>query len=129
MRPRTGKHPLAVVDAPPVSPPAPPRTLGTAGQDLWARVQAEFVVSRCWGCRAPGAVLRGRRPGAGAFRVRCARGQDAPNQDRVTGASGVARHVERARLYRHPLRRLGVTNEPVARMGRPSGPGWRGNVD
>jgi hypothetical protein len=24
------------------------------------------------------------------------------------------------------LRRLGVTNEPVGRMGRPSGPHWRG---
>jgi hypothetical protein len=45
MRPRTGKPPFAIVDAPPVTPPAPPRALGPTGQDLWARVQAEFVIS------------------------------------------------------------------------------------
>ena len=49
MRSRTAKPPLAIVDAPPVTPPAPPRTLGPTGQYLWSRVQAEYVVADCGG--------------------------------------------------------------------------------
>ena len=49
LRPRTSKPPFAIVEAPPVTPPAPPRTLGPAGQDLWARVQAEYLVADCGG--------------------------------------------------------------------------------
>jgi hypothetical protein len=45
MRRRTSKPPLAIVESPPVAPPAPPRTVGPTGQDLWARVQAEFGIS------------------------------------------------------------------------------------
>ena len=49
MRPRTSKPPLAIIDAPPVTPPSPPRTLGPTGQALWSRVQAEYVVADCGG--------------------------------------------------------------------------------
>jgi hypothetical protein len=44
MREKTGKHPLAIVDAPALTLPEPPRTLGEPGLTLWRSIQSEFRV-------------------------------------------------------------------------------------
>jgi hypothetical protein len=130
MRQRTGKPPLAIIDAPPVTRPAPPRALGAAGQDLWARVQAEFVITDVGGvellaqcCESADLVQE---------LAECVAREGKTLQTK-TGlrAHPALRDMLSARAFLvTTLRRLGVTNEPVARMGRPSGPRWRGpNAD
>jgi P27 family predicted phage terminase small subunit len=126
MRQRTGKPPLAIIDAPPVTPPSPPRALRAAGHDLWSRVQGEYVVTDVGGvellqqcCEAADLVQE--------LSERVAR--DGVTLETKTGvrAHPALRDMLSARAFLvTTLRRLGVTNEPVARMGRPSGPRWRG---
>ena len=123
MRPRTGKHPLAIVDAPPVTPPA---ALGPAGQDLWARVQAEFVIADCGGvellaqaCEATDLVQE---------LAECVAREGKTLQTKT----GLRAHPALRDLLSHrafictTLRRLGVTDEPVKAIGRPPGRHWRG---
>jgi hypothetical protein len=129
VRPRTGKPPFAIVDAPPVTPPTPPRTLGPTGQDLWARVQAEFVINDVGGvellaqcCEAADLVQE---------LAECVAREGKTLQTK-TGlrAHPALRDMLSARAFVvTTLRRLGVTDEPVGRVGRPSGSRWRGNVD
>jgi Phage terminase, small subunit len=129
VRPRTGKPPFAIVDAPPVTPPTPPRTLGPTGQDLWTRVQAEFVISDVGGvellaqcCEAADLVQE---------LAECVAREGKTLQTK-TGlrAHPALRDMLSARAFVvTTLRRLGVTDEPVGRIGRPSGARWRGNVD
>jgi Phage terminase, small subunit len=126
VRPRTGKPPFAIVDAPPVTPPAPPRALGPTGQDLWARVQAEFVIGDVGGvellaqaCEAADLVQE---------LADCVAREGKTLQTK-TGlrAHPALRDMLSARAFVvTTLRRLGVTDEPVGRVGRPSGSRWRG---
>jgi Phage terminase, small subunit len=126
VRPRTGKPPFAIVDAPPVTPPTPPRTLGPTGQDLWTRVQAEFVISDVGGvellaqcCEAADLVQE---------LAECVAREGKTLQTK-TGlrAHPALRDMLSARAFVvTTLRRLGVTDEPVGRVGRPSGSRWRG---
>src|SRR4051812_24662938 len=128
MRSRTSKPPLAIVDAPPSTPPSPPRTLGPTGQDLWSRVQGEFVVADCGGvgllqqcCEAADLVQE---------LAECVASEGLTLETR-TGlrAHPALRDMLSARAFVYTtLRRLGVTDEPVGRMGRPPRH-WRGNVD
>jgi Phage terminase, small subunit len=129
MRPRNRKPPFAVIDAPPVEPPSPPRKLGPTGQDLWARVQAEYVIIDIGGvellqqcCEAADLVQE---------LAECV-ARDGKMIPTASGqrANPLLRDMLSARAFVcTTLRRLGVTNEPVGRIGRPSGPQWRGNVD
>ena len=129
MRARTGKPPLAIIDAPAVTPPAPPRTLGPTGQDLWSRVQAEFVIADVGGiellqqcCEAADLVQE-----LAEWVER-----DGKTLETKTGlrAHPALRDMLSNRAFLvTTLRRLGVTDEPVGKIGRPSGPRWRGNVD
>jgi Phage terminase, small subunit len=126
LRPRTSKPPLGIVDAPPVTPPAPPRSLGPTGQDLWARVQGEFVISDVGGvellaqaCEAADLVQE---------LAECVAREGKTLQTK-TGlrAHPALRDMLSARAFVvTTLRRLGVTDEPVGRVGRPSGSRWRG---
>jgi hypothetical protein len=126
MRPRTGKPPFAIVDAPPVTPPAPPRTLGPTGQDLWARVQAEFVISDvggvellCQCCEAADMVQE---------LSECV----AREGKTLETKTGLRAHPALRDLLSHrafvcnTLKRLGTTDEPVGRIGRPPAAGWGG---
>jgi P27 family predicted phage terminase small subunit len=130
MRPRTGKPPLAIVDAPPVTPPSPPRILGPTGQDLWARVQAEYVISDCGGiellcqcCEAADLVQE-------LAECVAREGKTLQTKSGTLKAHPALRDMLSARAFVvTTLRRLGVTNEPIGRIGRPSGPHWRGNAD
>ena len=129
MRPRTGKHPLAIVDAPPVTPPAPPRTLGPAGQDLWARVQGEFLVADCGGvellqqcCEAADMVQE-------LAECVAREGKTLQTKTGLRAHPALRDMLSNRAFVVTTLRRLGVTDEPVGRMGRPSGARWRGNAD
>jgi hypothetical protein len=124
--PRTDKPPLAIIDAPAAEPPTPPRTLGPAGQDLWTRVQAEFVIDDVGGvellaqcCEAADLVQE---------LSECIAREGKTLQTK-TGlrAHPALRDMLSARAFVvTTLRRLGVIDERIARMGRPSGPHWRG---
>jgi hypothetical protein len=129
MRPRTTKPPLAIIDAPAVTPPSPPRILRPAGQDLWSRVQAEYLVVDvggvellCQCCEAADLVQE---------LSECVAREGVTIQTTNTvKAHPALRDMLSARAFVvTTLRRLGVTNEPVARMGRPPGRHWSGNVD
>ena len=126
MRPRTSKHPLAIIDSPPVTPPASPRALGPAGQDIWSRVQAEFVISDVGGvellqqcCEAADLVQE---------LAECV----AREGKTIQTKTGLRAHPALRDLLSHrafictTLRRLGVTDETVKAIGRPPGRHWRG---
>jgi hypothetical protein len=126
MRPRTSKPPLAIIDAPAATPPAPPRTLGPAGQDLWARVQAEYLVTDVGGvellqqcCEAADLVQE---------LAECVKreGKTLPTKTGLRAHPALRDMLSNRAFVVTTLRRLGVTNEPVGRMGRPSGPHWSG---
>lgn len=126
MRPRTSKPPFAIVDAPPVTPPAPPRTLGPAGQDLWARVQAEYLVADCGGIELLAQCCEA------ADRVQELAECIARDGKTIQTKTGLRAHpalrdeLSNRAFVVTTLRRLGVTDEPVGRMGRPPGRHWRG---
>ena len=126
MRPRTSKPPFAIVDAPPVTPPAPPRTLGPAGQDLWARVQAEYLVADCGGIELLAQCCEA------ADRVQELAECIARDGKTIQTKTGLRAHpalrdeLSNRAFVVTTLRRLGVTDEPVGRIGRPPGRHWRG---
>ena len=126
MRPRTSKPPFAIVEAPPVTPPAPPRTLGPAGQDLWARVQAEYLVADCGGIELLAQCCEA------ADRVQELAECIARDGKTIQTKTGLRAHpalrdeLSNRAFVVTTLRRLGVTDEPVGRMGRPPGRHWRG---
>ena len=123
---RTGKPPLAIVDAPLVTPPPPPRVLGPTGRDLRDRVQAEYLVSDVGGVE----LLQ-----------QCCEAADLVQELSECVAREGKTLATRTGLRAHPalrdllsarafvvttLRRLGITDEKVGRIGRPPGARWRG---
>jgi hypothetical protein len=126
LRPKTDKPPLAIIDAPAAEPPAPPRTLGPAGQDLWSRVMAEFAIDDVGGVELLAQCCEA------ADRVRTLAECIARDGETIQTKTGLRAHPalrdelsNRAFLVTS-LRRLGIVDERIARMGRPSGPHWKG---
>ena len=129
MRPRNRKPPLAIVDAPLVEPPSPLRVLGPTGLDLWSRVQAEFVITDVGGvellqqcCECADLVQE--------LSECVARDGKMVSTKSGLRANPLLRDLLSARAFLvNGLKKLGLTAEPIGRIGRPAGPRWRGNVD
>ena len=126
MRPRTGKHPLAIVDAPPVTPPA---ALGPAGQDLWARVQAEFMIDDCAGVELLAQACEAGDLVQELSECIAREGKTLQTKTGLRAHPALRDMLSNRAFVVTTLRRLGVTDEPVGRIGRPSGPRWRGYDD
>jgi hypothetical protein len=129
LRPRTSKPPLAIVDAPDVTPPAPPRTLGPTGLDLWSRVQAEFVVSDVGGVELLAQCCECADLVQELSECVAREGKTLQTKTGLRAHPALRDMLSNRAFVVTTLRRLGVTDEPIARMGRPSGPRWRGNAD
>jgi hypothetical protein len=124
---KTGKPPLAIIDEPAPTLPEPPRTLGRSGLTLWRSIQSEFRVTDVGGMEllmqacsaADRAEALGRRIDKDGETIATRTGMRAHPclKDELAARSFICR----------TLARLGVTDEPVGRMGRPSGPRWRGH--
>jgi hypothetical protein len=130
MRSRVGKHPLAIVDAPPVTPPPPLRSLGPTGLGLWSRIQAEYLIADCAGLE----ILQQLCEAADLVQVLAEavarEGVTLPTQNGGVRAHPALRDMLSNRAFVvNTLRRLGITDEPIGRIGRPSGPHWSGNAD
>jgi hypothetical protein len=126
VRTRTTKPPLAVVDRPPSDAPSPPRTLGPIGQDLWSRVQAEFVIDDCAGIELLAQACETADLVQELSQCVARDGKMIPTKSGIR-ANPLLRDMLSARAFLvTTLRRLGIVDERVARMGQPSSPNWRG---
>ena len=107
--------------------PEPPRPLGEAGSSLWGRIQGEFFITDsggleilCQACQLLDTAedLSARIAADGLTVPACSGGlRSHPLLKDMLGA--------RALVVR-TLQKLGITEEPVKGMGRPSrGVGWR----
>jgi hypothetical protein len=126
MRPRTTKSPFAIVDAPPVTPPSPPRTLGPTGLDLWRRIQSEYLVADCGGVELLAQACEAAELVQELSECVAREGKTLPTRNGVR-AHPVLRDMLSARAFVvTTLRRLGIVDERVGRIGRPGGPHWGG---
>jgi hypothetical protein len=126
VRTRTTKPPLAVVDQPQSDPPSPPRKLGPTGLDLWARVQAEFLIDDCAGVELLAQTCETADLVQELSDCVARDGKMIPTKSGIR-ANPLLRDMLSARAFIcTTLRRLGIVDERVARVGQPSSPSWRG---
>ena len=126
MRPRTSKPPLAIVDAPAATPPAPPRTLGPAGQNLWSRVQAEYLVADCGGVELLTLACEASDRAQTLTKRIAQEGETLMTKTGLRAHPALRDELSNRAFIATTLGRLGITLEPVKPMGRPSGRHWRG---
>ena len=121
MRSKNTKPPLAVVDQPQSDPPAPPRTLGPIG-----RVQSEFLIDDCAGVELLAQACETADLVQELSDCVARDGKMIPTKSGIR-ANPLLRDMLSARAFVcTTLRRLGIVDERVARMGQPSSPSWRG---
>jgi hypothetical protein len=115
------KRPPLTVVAPHASGRPAPATLGEAGRELWAAIQAEYSVDDAVGCE----ILR--QACCGADRAASLAATVAVDGEIIHGRQGPRPHPGlqaemQARAFTvRCLEKLGVTFEPIGRIGRPGG--------
>jgi hypothetical protein len=112
--------PLVLVPAPAFAPSPPPYKLGKVGRSLWDRIQSEWAIEDSAGLELLAqAALAADRVGALAARI-------AADGEVIETATGLRAHPclkdelgARAFIV-HTLQRLGLTDEAIKPVGRPS---------
>ena len=127
MRENPGKHPLAILDGPAPTLPEPPRSLGEPGLTLWRSIQSQFRVVDVGGMELlmQACLASDRRKPCAPALMRTAK---PFRLGRVCAFIRVSRMSwRRVAFVCRVLRQLGVTVEPIGRMGPPATPRWRGH--
>jgi hypothetical protein len=131
MREKAKTPPLATIEPSSSTSVPPPRKLGEPGLALWNSIQSEFRIEDCGGVELlMQACLAADRAEALAARI-------DDDGETIHTKQGLKAHpclkdelAARAFIVR-TLQRLGITDEVIKPIGRPSrGLGWRGpNAD
>jgi hypothetical protein len=120
------KPTLSLVQSTPTDPAAP-RTLGEPGRKLWNAVQSEYRIDDIGGTEILAQIC------CAADRVEQLAGQIAIDGPTIMSKTGLREHPAlkaelalRAFICRN-LQRLGLNLETIKPVGRPPGPGYRGD--
>jgi hypothetical protein len=112
--------PRFTVVEPALSPIPPPRKLGEAGTNLWHAIQSEFVIADAGGTELLMQCC------LAADRVEALSARIDQDGESVSTRSGLRSHpclrdeiANRAFIVR-TLQKLGITDEPIKPIGRPS---------
>jgi hypothetical protein len=118
MAPKTPISPLAIVDRPELSPP--PRPLGKAGTELWNAIQREYFLVDSGGTELlmQAAAVADRISGLSAEIERT--GLTIPTKEGFKSNPLLREELGARALLTRILQRLGVTDESIRPVGRPS---------
>jgi hypothetical protein len=120
------KPPLSLVDPTPTTGPRPPRPLGPAGRALWDRIQGEFGIADCGGIELLQQVCEASDRLQRLGELIAADGEIIHTRDGLKAHPALRDEISLRGFICRTLSKLGITNEPLKSVGRPSSiVGWK----